>query len=188
MFNLHGKNTSYIIVSPENSSDSEIDRINCEKVYSILYSKDYSVIPIKGYFNGQFENSFIGISNDCNNVLRKDAIFLLEELSNKNMIIKYHNEEYPKMIFSDGSEVILNASIYEINENYKTYIYNGLSFSFTPQKRYRYLSNRLELKNDMIVEYFNNDNWVEKKILNVEIEYNNMYKLLMQYGKLRCSC
>ena len=37
----------------------------------------------------------------------------------------------------------------------------------------------------MIVEYFNENKWTKKQISNIETEYENMYKLLIKYKKLR---
>jgi hypothetical protein len=75
--------------------------------------------------------------------------------------------------------------IYDSNINNKTYIYNGLSFTFNDKKRYHFLNYKDELKNGMIVEFFNNDKWIERKIVNIDIEYEKMYKLLIKYNKLR---
>jgi len=186
MFNLEDRNISYLIISPEKKSNSiKENKVSCDKACSILYSKDYTVIPITGYRNGTHGNSFIAISNDENNALRKDAIYLLDELYQDSLIVKYKNESLPKKISYDGSEKLVKPVIYELNESDTTYVYNGLSFSFIEQRRYKFLSNKSELRKGMIVEFLNNEKWVEKQIADIDTEYDKMYKLLMRYGKLR---
>ena len=37
----------------------------------------------------------------------------------------------------------------------------------------------------MIVEYFSNKNWTKKEIKNLDIEFEDMYKLLIKYDKIR---
>jgi hypothetical protein len=186
MLNLEDLNISYLIVSPESQNNTqEHNKVCCDKLCSILYSKDYTIIPIKGYYNGVFENSYIAYSNETNDDLRKDAIFLMGELFQDSLIIKYKNEKSPKRVNSNGSEKLLKPVIYQLDESSKTFIYNGLSFSFIDQKRYQYLSNKSEIKTGMIVEFNNNTSWVEKRVVNLDDEYEKMYKLLMRYGKLR---
>ena len=42
-----------------------------------------------------------------------------------------------------------------------------------------------DFKVGMIVEYFNNNQWNEKLVENPNEEWNNMYKLMLKYNKLR---
>jgi hypothetical protein len=37
----------------------------------------------------------------------------------------------------------------------------------------------------MIVEFYNNDQWIEKVVENIDVEYERLYKLLIKYNKLR---
>ena len=37
----------------------------------------------------------------------------------------------------------------------------------------------------MIVEYFTNNKWYEKKVENPNSEYEDLYKLLIKYDKVR---
>jgi|GEM_PF-3720472 len=184
MFNLSDINLSYILVSPENSENLEENKFLCTKLCNILYSKNYVVIPIKEYYNNVYKNSFIAIKEN-NDLIRKDAIYLIEELSQDYIIIKYKGESIAKKLLNDGSEKLLDIVIYESESNVKKYLYDGLSFSFLDQKRYQIINNKSQLKKGMIVEFFNNDKWIEKEINDIDIEYEKMYKLLIKYNKLR---
>lgn len=185
MFNLTDKNISYLLISPEKNSNSvDENKIVCDKLCTLLYSRNYIIIPIMGYYEGQKENSFIAIQNDTNEI-RTDAIYLIEEFDQESIIVKYKDEVSAKRILSDGSESLLEVSIYESESKGKTYIYNGVSFSFLEQKRYQLLTDKSQLRKGMVIEFFNNNRWVEKRIDNIDVEYDKMYKLLMRYSKLR---
>ena len=41
------------------------------------------------------------------------------------------------------------------------------------------------LNPELVVEIYNNNNWIERDIHNIDIEYDRMYKLLMKYEKVR---
>jgi hypothetical protein len=169
-------NSSYLILST--------GRIN--EIASILYSKDYQIIPIKEYYKGNFEDSIIayGYSNDD---LRRDAIFLLDHFHEKDAIIKYQGELNAKKIKYDGSELPLDFIPYNTESDRVSYIYEGISFSFKESKRYWKPKSSSDLKIGMIVEYMNNNKWYERKVRNPEDEWEKMYKLLLKYDKLRVS-
>src|ERR1035437_4698059 len=89
---LEQSNTSYVILSSDKLND----------MVSILYAKDYHVIPIKGYYRGQYEDSVIAFSQvDNNDELRKDILFLLNQFQQECAIVKYFGETSAKKIFSD---------------------------------------------------------------------------------------
>lgn len=186
MFNLSDPNIGYLIVSSQNDNSSASDiKFLSDKLAHILYAKDYTLIPVTGYYNQKYEKSFIAISVDDNDKLRSDAIFLMDEFGQDSVIVKYLNESTAKKILSDGSEVPLGIAIYDSELKNKTYIYNGVSFSFVEQKRYYFPKEKKELKPGMIVEYFNNNKWNSKQINDLDSEYEKLYKLLMKYEKLR---
>jgi len=187
MFNLTDPNISYILLSPENKYSSQLDnKLNCEKACSILYSKDYTVLSVTGFYEGQYEKSFLSIPPELDNDnLRKDIIYLLEFFDQECGIIKYKDDKNATKIFRNGSEKPMSLVVYNSDLNNKTYLYNGVSFSFVEEKRYYFPKNREELKNGMVLEYFNNINWVEKEITDLNKEYENLYKLLMKYKKVR---
>ncbi len=39
----------------------------------------------------------------------------------------------------------------------------------------------------MLIEYFNQNKWVEKRVENINEEYEKLYKLLIKYDKIRIS-
>ncbi len=186
MFNLTDPNISYILISPEKEYyQANQNNILCETACTILYSRNYTIIPISGYLEGKHEKSFLAISpDDDNDTLRFDSIFVMDN----NVIIKYRNQSEATQIESNGSEKPLNVTIYDSDLNKKTYIHNGVSFSFTEKKRYFFPKKKEDLKKGMIVEYFNNNKWSQRQIINIETEYEKMFKLLMKYEKLRIEC
>ena len=187
MFNLTDPNISYILISPENKYASQLDnKLSCERACSILYSKDYTVLSVTGHYEGQYEKSFLSIpSEESNDDLRKDLIYLLEYFNQECGIVKYKNDKNATKVFRDGSEKPMSLVIYNSDLNNKTYLYNGISFSFLEEKRYYFPKKREELKNGMLLEYFNNNKLVQKEVIDISKEYDNLFKLLMKYEKVR---
>ena len=124
MLGLNSQNISYLITSANND------------VVSVLYAKDYQIVPIKGYYQGQFEDISFTFGKVDNDVLRKDALFLLNHFHLDSAIIKYIGESNSKRIFKDGSESLLDIDPYNTDSNNVSYIYKGHSFSFVETVRY----------------------------------------------------
>jgi hypothetical protein len=187
MFNLTDPSISFILISPEIKGYSHLDNnLNCERLCSVFYSKDYTVVPLQGYHKKSFEKSFLGLSPATNNdEIRSDVLHILEFLDIKSAIIKYLGEKDPIKIDKNGQETLLSFSVYESGEESKIYIHNGVSFSFKEQKRYFFPKKKADLKQGMDVEYFNNNKWNSKKIVHLEQEFDKMYNLLIKYEKLR---
>jgi hypothetical protein len=187
MFNLLDKNISYILISPEKTSNSQLENsVNCERACSILYSKEYTIIPVTGHWEGKWEKSFLAISSsDNNDEIRKDAIFLLDWFDQESVICKYKGVEEATKLMRDGSEKPLKFLIYDSDLKNKTYLYNGVSFSFVESKKYYFPKDKDDLRNGMIIEFFNNNKWNQKTIYNIDVEFEKMYKLLIKYEKLR---
>jgi hypothetical protein len=164
MFNLSDPNIGYLIISSQNESTSVSDiKFLSDKLANILYGKDYTLIPVTGYYNQQYEKSYIAITSDDNDKLRSDAIFLMDEFNQHSVIVKYFSESEAKKILPDGSELPMGIAIYDSEMKNKTYIYNGVSFSFIEQKRYYFPKEKRELKSGMIVEFFNNNKWTSRR-------------------------
>ena len=176
MTGLESSQSSYIILSA--------GRIN--EMTTVLYSKEYQILPIQGYFNGVFEDSVIAYGQD-NETLRRDVIFLLDHFQQESAIIKYQGETNTKTVFFDGSEYTMDLLMYNTDSTKKTYIHNGISFAFKEAKRYWIPKTMEDLKVGMIVEYMNNNKWYEKKVQNPSEEWEKLYKLLIKYDKLRVS-
>lgn len=173
--NLTDPKISYIVLSSDNIDD----------MVSVLYAKDYKVIPIQGYYMNNYENSAIAYSDIDNDELRKNLIFLLNHFNQECGIIKYLGETGAKKIFSDGSEKPLGIVMYNTDSENRSYLYNGVSFSFVEQKRYWIPKDEGDFKAGMIVEYLNKDKWFSKKVEDPKLEYEKMYKLLIKYDKIR---
>jgi hypothetical protein len=173
--NLDDPGLSYILISSEIVDD----------ICSILWAKEYTVIPIDGFYRGNFEKSVLALPNDDNDALRKDAIFLLGIFNQESAIIKYLGETGAKKIFRDGSERPLGILMYNTDSENMSYLHNGISFSFVEMKRYWKPTKSTDIKKGMIVEYFNKNKWYQKEVLNPISEWEDMYKLLSKYDKVR---
>lgn len=173
--NLSNINISYIIIP---SCD--------EATLSILDSRSYQILPIQSYLGGQYSDSYMGYSDVDNNSLRTDILFLLEKTNCKNLIIKYKGESIPRRISEDGSEKLLEINQYSDNHDKDmTFLYRGMSFSFTETKRYWKPKKKEDFRVGMIVEYFNNNQWTEKLVEDPNNEWDKLYKLLLKYDKVR---
>jgi len=186
MFNLIDPNISYMLLSASKEGSNDfINKIQNEKLNSVLYSKDYNIIPVKGYLNGIWEDSFIAVCAYDNETLKTDVIFLIDYFNQDSIIVKYKGDTICKKIKMDGSEKNLGMIKYNSDDKNKTYIWNGLSFSFIEEKSYFYPKSKDDLKVGMIVEYFNNEKWSQKQIKNLDSEWENIWKLMSKYSKLR---
>lgn len=172
--NLENPQISYILISSDKLDD----------IISVLYSRDYQILEMKNYSLGEYRDSILAYGTLDENVLRDDIIFLLDKFNIDYGILKYKGESKPRKIFNTGSEKILGVSKY--NENCdSSYIYKGMSFSFYEEKRYWIPKQKEDFRIGMIVEYFNNNQWNEKLVENPTEEWDNMYKLMVKYNKIR---
>lgn len=175
MIDLNNPKLSFILLSSDRLDD----------MISILYAKNYQIIPIKGYYKDQYEDSAMAFSNIDNDELRKDLIFLLNHFHQECGIIKYFGETGVKKIFSDGSEKPLGVTLYNTDEENVSYLYNGISFSFLEESRY-WKPNKVEdFKVGMIVEYLNNNKWYQRKVEDPKLEWENIWKLMIKYDRVR---
>ena len=172
---LTNKNLSFILLSSDKIDD----------MISILYAKEFQVLPIEGYYRGQYENSAMAFCDCDNDELRKELIFLLNHFSQDCGIIKYKGESNVKKLFSDGSEKPMGIVLYNTDSDNISYLHNGVSFSFVEQVRY-WKPNKLEdFRSGMVVEYLNNNKWFEKEVEDPKQDWEKMFKLLVKYDKLR---
>jgi hypothetical protein len=173
MINLKDPKISYLLISESNGIDS------------YLYSRNYYILEISEYYKGDFGKSILAFSNVDNNELRKDSIHIMENFGIDNVIVKYLDDDSPKRVYNSGDELPLGVIIYNTDSDKKSYIYEGVSFSFIEQQLY-YFPNKMEdFKTGMVVEFLNNNKWIEKRVKDPESEYNNLYQLLIKYNKIR---
>jgi hypothetical protein len=175
MSGLEQANTSYVILSAD----------NLDSLVSVLYAKEYQLLPMQVYYQGKFEESVMAFKMIDNDDLRRDVVFMLDHFNSDSAIIKYFGETEPKKLSNNGSEHPLEVVMYNTNESNKSYIHNGISFSFVEKTRYWKPKTMNDLKVGMIVEYLNNNKWCEKIIKNPEEEWNKMFALLTKYEKVR---
>lgn len=186
MINLLDKNVAYLLISPEKTINTQLEnQVNSERICSILYSKGYTILPIQGYYKNRYEKAFLAFTDDDNDNLRFDTIYLMDMFEQESVIVKYRGDQFANKIFSDGSEKSLSLITYDSEMKDRSYLYNGLSFTFLENKKYYFPKKKEDLKSGMIVEYFNNNKWTQKQINNLDVEYEKLYKLLIKYEKLR---
>src|ERR1035437_2003496 len=187
--NLTDIGISYIIISAHKSelnSDENLKRSS--KLETILYAKEYTIQHIRGYYNNKWEDSYLAWNESSDNQeLKKDALFLINEFNQESVIIKYKDEVLTKKLYKDGKEEPLALNMYDSDMNNKSYVIQGLSFSFVEQKQYKMTTDKSQLKSGMIVEICNNNQWSEKMINDVEKEWDSMYRLFAKHNKLRFS-
>ena len=175
MSGLEQANTSYVILSAD----------NLNSLSSILYAKEYKLLSMQVYYQGKFEESIMAFKMTNNDDLRRDVVFMLDHFNLDSAIIKYFGETEPKKVFNNGSEHPLDVVMYNTNESNKSYIHNGISFSFVEKTRYWQPKSSSDLKEGMIVEYLNKNKWCQKIVKNPEEEWNKMFALLTKYEKVR---
>src|SRR5574343_947466 len=179
MINLNDNKLAYIIISASNDKFDPLtnNKLN-ENLTSNLYIKDYTVFNLATYKSGIYDRAYLAMTPGDNDELRFSVLNLLEKYEQEFAIIKYKDEVDPRKIFRNGSELPLNINIYDSNSENIHYIYNGVSFTFTEMKRYFHPKDKKDIKSGMIVEVFNNNKWSERKVINPETEWDNLYMLL----------
>ncbi len=188
MINIQDTQISFMLCSPEHNSLSQVDNnIRCNRFLNMLYSMNYSIIPIHAFENGSYEKNYLSICPENNDILRKESIFIMNEFNKTDIIVKYKGEDTLSKIIYDGNEISVDVTYYD-DINKKSYIHEGISFTLTDRKKYIFPKQKEELKPGMIIEYFNNNRWINKQVSNLDTEYEKMYKLLMKYEKIRISC
>jgi hypothetical protein len=175
MLDLRNSELSYILVSAS----------NLRSLSSYLYSKDYYLVEIKGYYEGIFEDSVLAFTNLEPSDLKEDCKNIMNFFDQDCVIVKYKNQNNAFKIFSDGQEKPLGILLYNTDSKNKSYIHDGLSFSFVEQQLYYFPKEKSDFKEGMVVEFLNNNKWVEKKVVDPVNEFEKIYKLLIKYNKIR---
>ena len=106
MIDLNNPKMSFVLLSSDRLDD----------MVSILYAKNYQVIPMQAYYKGQYEDSAIAFSAIDNDELRKDLIFLLNHFHQDSAVIKYIGETDVKKLFRDGSEKPMGVTLYNTDD------------------------------------------------------------------------
>jgi len=188
MINLKDNDFSCIIFELNYEDLSPSDRLKLtEKATSILYSKEFIVYDLYKTNLEKTERSLFGVSeNSDNELLRRNAIYIIETFHLEKVIVKYVGDINYTEIKSDGSESGFQLITNILNEGVDNYFINGFTFRFEKLKKYNYPRLKQNLKPGMVVEYLDNNNkWKEKTIVDLEKEYDSFYQLLMKYNKLR---
>lgn len=167
--------SQYIIISSEKLND----------IISVLHAKCYTVITIKGLYHGHYEDSVLAYGDVNNDELRKDVLLLLKLFNQDCSIVKYSGESGAKKLFPDGSEKPLGIVMFNTDSDNKSYLCDGLSFSFVESKRYWTPKKEEDIKHGMIIEYLNNNKWFQKVVEDPKKDWEDLIKLLVKYNKVR---
>lgn len=188
MIDLNDKNISYLIISPEILGISQMENNHRTNMFlNMLYSMNYSIIPIQTYEKGIYEKSYIAITPEDNERFKKEIFMIMNQFRKSEVILKWKNDLLLTKMTAEGLEYPMEVNFYDNNLDKKIYIHEGISFSLNEKKRYFFPSKKEDLREGMIVEYFNNNKWTQKEIFDLDNEYEKMYKLLMKYEKMRIS-
>jgi hypothetical protein len=192
MLNLNDKNTHYVIITANKEGvGEEMNKERNSLLEDSLFRRNYRLVKLGGIYDGVEEDSFLAfkdVSPISNNEIRYDVIELIDQFEQECAIVKYLGEETPKKVMNNGSEEPMGLVKYSGSSDNRSYFYNGISFSFSEKKRYYTPKKKEDFKEGMVIEYLNDNKiWVEKEVVNPEKEYNNMYKLLIKYNRIRCS-
>ncbi len=172
--NLEGKDIGYIISSASNS-----------ELITYLYSRGYELLEMKDYYQGEFRDSILAWTINKNQETKRESLDIIRHFDHNCVIFKEIGKTEAKKIFRNGSERPLRVIMYNTDPKNHSFICEGVSFSFVEKSIYKFPKNRDEFKNGMIVECYSNSGWIKKTILNAELEYNNIYRLLSKYNKVR---
>ena len=173
---------NFIIVSSYRSDKSDLDnRISFQKLNDSLLLRDYIVIEISGD-----KPACLAYKECDNNELRYDAIEIMDLYKQEYVIVKYKGEEESRKVTFEGKETLLGVVGYQGDESKHNFYVEGLAFSFEERKRYWIPKNQSQIKNGMIVELLdNNGDWIEKEVVDSDLEYHRLYRLMIKYNKMR---
>ncbi len=172
---LGSKELSYIVIS-----SNKIDPI-----VSYLYSKDYKLLEIKNFHEGIWGDSII-CWGQLNEDIVTDVSRLVNEFDHDSIIVKLEGSLNAKRILKNGSNIDLDLIMYNTDSNLKSYLHNGISFSFSEKKKYSFPSKKSDFKVGMVVEcYSNRGEWVKRTVEDVDLEYLNIYSTLLKYNRVR---
>lgn len=175
MLNLNNISVSYFIISSK--------QIDATK--TLLWSKEWDVIPLKGYFEEVLEDSVLAYKECSNEELKEEAIFMLKTFKEDSCIIKYKGEKSANKLNSNKKESQLSEAFFNKESSNKSYLYDGMFFSFNELASYKIIESKEELKNGLIVEFFDNKSWKQKVVNNKESEWEDFFKLMVKYKKVR---
>ena len=175
---------NYIIISAFQSEEDDLkNRLELSRLQDKLIFRDFIVLEMGGN-----QPSFLAYKDEeyDNDELRYDAIELMDSFKQEYVIVKYRGEEEAKKILFDGREDLLGVVEYKGDNNNHNFFVEGSAFSFEPRKRYITPKSVKDFRKEMIIEMKNNSGeWIQKKVIDPEVEYERMYKLMIKYDKIR---
>ncbi len=152
---------------------------------SYLYSRGYRILELKEYYQGAFQNFLLAWSNNPNQEVKKESLDIIRNFNQEYIIFKEINQLNIKKTSKKDPEKYVDIIMYNTDSENKSYIYEGVSFSFIERPTYTFPKNKEDFKNGMIIECYSTNGWISKMINNVDSEYENIYKTLSKYNKVR---
>jgi hypothetical protein len=175
VLNLNDPSVSYFIMSSK--------QIDATK--TLLWAKEWEVLPLKGYYNNTLEDSILAYKECSNEELKDEAIFMLKTFKEESCIVKYKGNKNSNKLYNNRKESELTEAFFNTESANKSYLYNGMFFSYNEVKSYKIIETKEELKNGIIVEFFDNKNWKQKIVNDKDLEWEHFYKLMVKYKKVR---
>lgn len=164
-------------------TDGDLDGV----YFHLTNSGNFHVNEIKTYLNGVYGRAVVGVPRtvvECHKV-KEIAIFPLLKMGCVRSIVKYQEKNHPVLLFPNGTENPLNPIPYNTDASRLTFIAEHFTFAFSEQQTYTFPEKKEDLSDNMILEYYDGNKWVERKVMDVNTEYEKMYRLLLKYKKIR---
>lgn len=158
---------------------------NLPAIASVLYAKEYSVLPIKSFHNGSFGDCLMAFGQADRATLREDATFLSRKFGADGAVVKFAGDTFAVGLRPDGTQRQLDLHMYCTDHDKVAYIHEGVSFSFSERPVYSSPKAARDLSAGMVVEYFSNDRWNKRVVSDPAGEWERMYGLLAKHDKLR---
>jgi hypothetical protein len=178
---LNSPDISYVLFS-----DGDLDGT----YFHMSLTNNYQVNEIKTYLNGNYGSAVLAIpkNNIDQRTIKEDVMSPILKMGCKRAVVKYPGKTHPSLLFPNGSEKPLNPIPYNTDGSRLTYIVEHLTFAFDEMRTYVFIEKKEELHNNMIVECHDGTKWVERQIIDRDTEYEQLYKLMMKYRKVRVPC
>jgi len=139
---------------------------------------------MQGVYENRYEKSMISLSEVSNTELKSDALHILDNYNQDYLIVKYRGSENPVKIYKDGTERLMEVSLYDTS-NRISYIINELSFSFVEKQTYDMPKSIDDFNIGMVVECLSGSKWIKRQVIDPKSEYDKIYKLLIKYDRVR---
>lgn len=183
---LLNENVYFIIASAySEKNDDYTNSLLTSQLEDRLYRNEFTLIPFTKKGGGK---SFLAFKENAtnNNELRYEAIEINDTYYQDSVYVKYYGECVIKKVLKSGSEINTKLTNYNDLEEETTFYNENYAFSLIDLQSYFKPQSKKDFKEGMVVEILNNKGyWIPREVDNVQEEWDNMYKLLIKYGRVR---